>query len=458
MSEEKKEDKIEDLKVDSCPICCEIYNVTTRKKIKCNFCDYKTCVGCFKKYSLSNISEPHCMSCKKKWSRDYLCSVLTKSFINNDYKKHQENLLLEREKAMMPSTQVFIESKNQAHTYLQMAKEIDKEISKLQEKSNNYMNFYHRHMNRYLFPKEYHRELVEEKKERKEASFNKPCPVNGCRGFINNRWICGVCSVKVCNECHEVKKDNSDHKCDESVVQSIKLLKSECKSCPKCHTMIYKIAGCDQMWCTICKTAFSWTTGKVLTGQVHNPHYFEYLRTIGREDEEIFNRFDENQNICGRRIDTMLRRLTALYRRKSIPSLENNFRGLYNYLQHLYHLDNVEIRKYVEMEDIDVQNIDLRLEYLEQKIDEETLKIKVQRRNKKRLFSENMAEILRMYYDVSLDLINEFIISLETENADWIEFYNKVKRLNEYTNDNINKIKNNYNSKILSANLIYNVH
>jgi len=33
------------------------------------------------------------------------------------------------------------------------------------------------------------------------------------------------------------------------------------------------------MWCPDCKTAFSWQRGTVETTTVHNPHYYEYLRS-----------------------------------------------------------------------------------------------------------------------------------------------------------------------------------
>jgi hypothetical protein len=37
------------------------------------------------------------------------------------------------------------------------------------------------------------------------------------------------------------------------------------------------------MWCTHCNTAFSWTTGKIETRNIHNPHYFAYLRQTGQQ-------------------------------------------------------------------------------------------------------------------------------------------------------------------------------
>ena len=51
------------------------------------------------------------------------------------------------------------------------------------------------------------------------------------------------------------------------------------------------LRNCDQMWCTQCKTAFSWDTGAIETGRIHNPHALRWQRehtgVLPREIEDV---------------------------------------------------------------------------------------------------------------------------------------------------------------------------
>ena len=159
--------------------------------------------------------------------------------------------------------------------------------------------------------------LQEETKQFKSALYGKKCTMNDCRGFLQNNNSCSECGHFVCNNClmdigvvnkedenrNTIEKIKKIHNCDPNVVETIKLLKKETKSCPQCEIPIYKIDGCDQMWCTQCKVAFSWKTGQIVKDNdyIHNPHYFEWMRkhnrTIARNP---LDNLGEQNNECVR--------------------------------------------------------------------------------------------------------------------------------------------------------------
>lgn len=108
------------------------------------------------------------------------------------------------------------------------------------------------------------------------------CPAEECRGFLSTAYKCGTCEGWACPDCHvSLGKDrDAGHTCDPDTLQTAKAIKDETRPCPKCGTRIFKTDGCDQMWCVMegCGTAFSWASGGIVTGVIHNPHYYEWLR------------------------------------------------------------------------------------------------------------------------------------------------------------------------------------
>ena len=95
--------------MECCQVCCEKINKINHKKVKCPFCDLTSCRVCSQRYILSSFEDPHCMGCKTRWDREFIDSFCTVKFRNKDLKLHRENVLLEREKALMPATQPEVE-------------------------------------------------------------------------------------------------------------------------------------------------------------------------------------------------------------------------------------------------------------------------------------------------------------------------------------------------------------
>jgi len=271
--------------MECCQVCCEKINKINHKKVKCPFCDLTSCRTCSQRYILSSFEDPHCMGCKTRWDREFIDSFCTVKFRNKDLKLHRENVLLEREKALMPSTQPEVERLLAIRRLQRLAREQRERLFQLHEAGENVpeLGILYNEMERT------YRELSRLKNvgDPIPTTFTRQCPNETCKGFLNVDWYCGLCDQYFCKDCNEPVAD--DHECDPGVVETMKLLNRDSKSCPKCGMVIQKLNGCSQMWCISCHTAFDWRTGEISSGRVHNPHYIEFKRKnmISREHGDI---------------------------------------------------------------------------------------------------------------------------------------------------------------------------
>ena len=321
----------------SCPICLNDFTAKTRKEIKCQYCPISSCVACLQQYILSSVEDCHCHACKRGWTTEFMNTNFPLSFRGKTLRMHRRTILLSREKSLLPAMQVFVEAKrnyNEAQVavkalipqYQEMYKEYQNLIVQSRVASNDYyLKTFGRPVDSPPLPTE---EITEvhstytrsnaavlrfkrtrynpmarllsdatrqvnhlyrvystgnvaggEAATRRE--FLMHCPAPECRGFISSSYVCGTCTLKTCSDCLELVEEG--HVCKPESIESAKAIKKETRSCPKCAARIFKIDGCDQMWCTVdgCNTAFSWNTGHIVSGRVHNPHYYEWLRRNG---------------------------------------------------------------------------------------------------------------------------------------------------------------------------------
>ena len=244
-----------------CIICVE--EVPKRKIVKCPFCEFESCMNCVESFLMGiDDNNPRCMnnSCKKVWTYEFLSENFNFNFHNKKYRERRATILHEREKSLLPGTQyLVIQEKLREKNQINIKKLIDENAMYRQLITNN---------------NEKIRVLMNDKLKCKEKknTFIRSCPVDDCRGFLSTSLKCGTCGIRACKDCHMPK--NEEHKCDPDLVATVKLLSKNTKPCPACATLIYKINGCDQMYCTQCHTAFSWTRGTIDRGVIHNPHFY----------------------------------------------------------------------------------------------------------------------------------------------------------------------------------------
>jgi len=252
--------------------------------------------------------------------------------------------------------------------------------------------------------------------------FVMKCVKTKCEGFLSTDYKCGLCDVQVCAECHTVKEDG--HFCDPATVASIKQIRKEARPCPTCTTLISKIDGCDQIWCTQCHTAFSWTTGRVDTGVVHNPHYFQYMRIKGQEVPRRHNPGFGCAEVQGIH-PTLLRIYREMDGSKALVEA-----AMVTY-QEMIHVREVDLLAYREEQAAYLRQEwrrVLRVKRLMNLIDDETWMKTLQKKEKSNYKVTAWVHLLEMYTTVSLETLARIT------SADNLEaVYEEYRKVRDYT-------------------------
>ena len=554
-----------------CPICCDEFDKASLIA-KCNFCEYETCTKCAQQYLLGSIENAHCMNCRKGWTRERMLQMFPKKFVCCEYKKHRENVLFDKEKALLPATQPlaeqalmernmlkevdkikeeiemvekeFFEKHPQVKEYKEQLATLKKTVAPLVPTTYTYYtidpllylkhNCNHRvcdypchgrlvqmscgsggstclmcnkcaskvcntcgvryrdrptapahvcrkenikeHNKRNALIADYRallRAAAENKYddslntlnaniswlrtkmrskaatirrniqlqatqlpdvvEKEKKNFVRACPAEGCRGFLSSAWKCGMCNIFACPHCHEVKGNSRDapHECKPENVETAKLLAKDTKGCPNCGVRIHKISGCSQMWCVECHTAFDWNTGQIARGNIHNPHYYEYVQRHGQGRREI------RDIPCGGLPDysQLMSHFKKYMETKEYAQLDRFHRmiGEIIDLREWYRNRNLE----------DTQGI--RVKYLLKDYDEKTFKRMLQMKAKAHEKVTNIDQVLDMFVMASTTILQR---SLTVNSADGLqEIFKELHELNKYMNESMINVGSIYDCK-----------
>ena len=410
-----------------CDVCCEKFNKTNHKIVECSFCDLTCCSACCQKYILSSFQDPHCMKCKNNWNREFIDSFCTKVFRLKQYREHRENVLFDRERALMPGTQPEVERIINIR-HLRVI---------IRDQRERIIELHHIHQTD-MFSPILHPDIVELFRDMERTynhisylrnidthtgievrKFIRQCPSEECKGFLNQEWFCGVCTSHYCKECNE--KMDSDHVCDPETVKTMELLNRDSKSCPKCGTVIHKTSGCTQMWCISCHTAFNWQTGGIETGRVHNPHFMEFKKKMmsSREHGDI---------PCGG--VPSFREL----REQKAPDEILKYAMLINQLEH----------ELIFMNTDDIDNVNTRVSYMLNDITGEMFKIFLQRQEKFLEKSREVSLVYELIANACGDLLRQY--TLVPSKQDQIIF--EIKEILNYSNTILKSIRGRYNCTI----------
>ncbi len=450
-----------------CDICCQTLNFKN-KSISCPHCKY-TCCSLGIKQSLLDIEfsqNPHCPNneCKKPWSREFLMEKLTKSWFETTYRDFRKQVLIDKERSFLPVAQLEVErikesrKKNQEKEALQIQHhdtrvnlfrlraevtelKVKLEIAEDKKAIKDLMTTKRAEIATCL---ELKRELklklrnfvptiTENKQERKE--FVQACPHNGCKGYLSSVWHCSLCENWSCAQCGCVKGQtkDSEHKCDPNIMASFQAIKKETTTCPGCSSKVYRVQGCDQMWCTQCHTAFNYKTGKIITGRIHNPHFMEWQKGHGDEKRDTLDAQ------CGGTpgLYDLTKILGKIFGKKEIPV---SFDKMY---QVVLEVHDYLIPAYVVQRN-EHTNMNLRVKYLMNEITEEKWKSQLIKNEKEYEKKEELCLVLQAYRDATNDILRKILI-LKTS-TEYLVLFKEYQELCKFIIEGLEKVLKLYNS------------
>jgi hypothetical protein len=374
---------------------------------------------------------------------------MTSTFRLKTYKEHREKVLADREKSKLPATQAdaaevraALALKTAADArYNKAAAEYHRigielgAAARVQAAISRVIESHGRE--HYVDPTAPAAAAEAPKTKVVAAVFVKPCPAPDCKGFLSTAWKCGLCDQYTCPDCHDLKgalREDPAHRCDPDKVATATLLKAEAKSCPKCGVSICKIEGCDQMWCTQCNTGFSWRTGKMAAGPVHNPHYFDWLRSQGRDPTA-----NPLQNGCAADRDIIRALNGPLWRTSTHCYLAEAWRLMLE----------AEDTARVENQGNDEKMRVMRVKFMLGQLKEEDWRYALQRSEKNVRFAVAKAQVAQVFAGGAREIISQIL----TDGCDKKKVVKQVEDLVKYCNACYGDIETQFNRKIHPINV-----
>lgn len=475
----------------TCGICCEPTNRSNRAPRACPFCDHRCCLECLQTYVLSSVHEPHCMApgCRRAFTLEHQESLLPASFRRGPLKRIQEEVLCVREKALLPETQRYLEAERR--TIERRIEALEEEVMLTQanidrERVRVQMVGIGRKTPRFLELQKRERDVADRISDimtsrnarwsaegaapgEETKKFTWPCPAEGCRGYVSGSWKCGSCNLWSCPDCMEVKGERREapHTCDPEKKLSAAQIRRDCRPCPACKALIHKISGCDQMYCTACHTPFSWNSGQIVKGVIHNPHYFEFRRLRGgnaplpREEGDVpcgglpsTRQMEEFRKSLIARMGERESRtyrppFDASWNRPSAPvqSPSSSWPGgapLWSIMRSVLHVSQVVLRRDDGRPWGPLDNQDLRVKYLKQEVEEARFKQLLRHREKRRAKYEAYRDVYRMLFQCGSEALNEMV-----RGADYGECLRTLDALRAYFNEAMERTSKRFDSSLM---------
>lgn len=375
-----------DAEQEVCNICLDKFTEKIRKPVQCKSCNQSTCEPCCRKFILTKIDEPQCANCSVPYNEEHLREQIGSNFWKGEYIKARGDMLLSVEKSMIPASMKEVQQHKEKKSIQQHITQIKHELNMIQDEL--------RLKKRQLYREERRLWLHDSntKQEPKVMNNRLPCGSNFCKGFCDDfDHVCSVCDQKTCTKCWKISEKN--HECKIDDINTAKEIQKNSKPCPNCNVSVFKLEGCDQMYCVLCRTAYSWRTGVVDTGRIHNPH--AYLQNNGSMQREL------QDEICGG--------LPSIYTVTSRLCYQSKLLFVKSIHRFLVHLRAVTYTKFEGMRLDFGTNLSDRVQYIVGDIDESKFKEIIVRRDKQIKRLRELCDLYQTFVTCGEEFFRNFL-------------------------------------------------
>ena len=215
------------------------------------------------------------MRCRKPLSTAGVEETLTKAALAR-IRAHQDMLLLQEEKRKLEGTKPLVAAREGLRARKESVRALRAEVRDLRDSLRGARRNL-RNQERAL------QRCADDADIGRFVSDAQPsawrCAADRCDLRVTEIGYCmGCAKVTTCMHCLGPIRENEDHICDPEMMNNTTTVRATTRACPVCAVPTEKASGCDQMWCTRCQTAWSWSTGRRIPTQhgFHNPHFAEY--------------------------------------------------------------------------------------------------------------------------------------------------------------------------------------
>jgi hypothetical protein len=186
--------------------------------------------------------------------------------------------------------------------------------------------------------------------------------------------------------------------------------------------------------------------------RIHNPHYYEWLRT-NSNGGEIRREPGDGDGVCNgeghligiSQMNAKIKRLIQCYDMNK--DIIDNLWNIYRFVNHIRAVELIHTYPFTQL--VDVQNnMELRKQFMRGTISKEKYQIELQKRDKKRRKNNEFHQVLLTFTEVATENINKFCnehdqkITLDTV----LDLFATIHELKDYINQSCAVIGSRYNN------------